>query len=120
MPQNLNFSIKKTQFWLIPVLVFAGLFSWANLQAGGQSQANPVKTELVVSVLKSKGAKRLWYTTVKQFTPAITGSPEVYTASTTQIRWGNQLEIFSQIKSTIAFATCFYWKPRSLTSISLG
>jgi hypothetical protein len=118
MVQTLHFSAKKVQFWLVPILVLAGLFSWAHVQEGGQVQ--PVKTELVVSASKNKGAKRLWYPAAKRFTPAATISPELYTARTIQLQWSNQVKIFSRIKSSISFATSFYWNSRSLTSIILG
>jgi hypothetical protein len=118
MAQNLIFSAKKAHFWLVPVLAIAGLFSWAHVQEGGQPQ--PVKTELVVLASKTKGAKWFWYTTAKRFNPLVTSFTEVYTARTIQIRWGNQLKIYSEIKASITFASCCYWKSRSLTSIVLG
>jgi hypothetical protein len=113
--QNIHFSVKRAHFWLVPILVLAGLFSWAPVQEGGQPQ--PVKTELVVSATKNKVAKRLWYKSGKQFTPALTTSTEAFAARTIQVRWLNQVKIFSRIKSTITFATRHYWKSRSITYI---
>jgi hypothetical protein len=120
MTQNVNFSIKKAQFWLVPILVLAGLFSWAHVPEGGQSQAQPVKTELVVSTSKSKGAKRLLCASAKRFIPVVAAATEAFTARAIQVRWATQVEIYSRIKSTITFATCYYWKSRSMTSIISG
>src|SRR5688572_27118633 len=117
MVQNLNFSVKKAQFWLVPILVLAGLFSWAHVQSG-QAQAQPVKTELVVSTSKNKVAKRLWYATARKFIPSATTPTEEYSARIIQVWWISQITTYSRIKSNLLFVNCF-WKPRSSSSVSL-
>jgi hypothetical protein len=118
MVQNLNFSVKKAQFWLVPILVLAGLFSWAHVQGGGQSQAQPVKTELVVSTSKSKATKILWFTIAKRFAPSVTAPTEEYAARIIQGLWVNQASTYSRIKSNLLFAS-YFWKPRSSASFYL-
>jgi hypothetical protein len=120
MVQDLHFSVKKAHFWLVPILVLAGLFSWTNGQDGRQSQAQPVKTEVVVSASKGKAASRLCFTTVKRFTPTITTPSDVFTAKTVHVLRVCQAATYSRIKSTISFAAWSYWKTRSLPYISVG
>jgi hypothetical protein len=115
MVQNVKFSSKKTHIWLIPILVLAGLFSWADVQAVGESNAQPVKTELVVQSSKNKAAKKLWYAISKRFTPTLTTATQEYTVKAIQIRLVDQAVIYSRIKSKLSFATCF-WMPQSPTS----
>jgi hypothetical protein len=115
MAQNLNFPVKKAQFWLVPILVLAGLFSWANVHGSGQAHAEPVKTELVVSTSKGKATKKLWCASAKRFIPTAITLTEEYTTTTIQVRLVGQASIYSDIKPNLFFATCFR-VPRSSTS----
>lgn len=116
MVQNLNFSAKKGNIWLVPILVLAGLFSWANVQGSGQSQAQPVKTELVILTSNSKAAKKIWFTKAKRFAEAISSSTEAYNLRTIQVQLVNQAAIFSNIKSKLSLLACGFWMPRSVTA----